>query len=208
MGTGVYIDGFNLYYGALKGSPYKWLNLEALSKTLLPQENITRVCYFTAKINGEKDRYAPQRQQTYLHALATLSVVRIHLGVFKSQPTLMPVFPPPRSGPELVRVLKTEEKGSDVNLGCNALLDAIKGKVDTVIIVSNDSDLLEPVRLIKRETSARVAVINPHAAHHRSKELSRWADFSKQLKESHLRSSLFPNVITHLGRQICKPKGW
>ena len=24
----VYIDGFNLFYGMLKGTPYKWLDLE------------------------------------------------------------------------------------------------------------------------------------------------------------------------------------
>ena len=32
----VYVDGFNLYYGALKGSPYKWLDVDALFRTLLP----------------------------------------------------------------------------------------------------------------------------------------------------------------------------
>jgi hypothetical protein len=27
MRTSIYIDGFNLYYGAVKDTPYKWLNL-------------------------------------------------------------------------------------------------------------------------------------------------------------------------------------
>ena len=35
--THVYIDGFNLYYGALKGTPYKWLDLEALCRKLMPR---------------------------------------------------------------------------------------------------------------------------------------------------------------------------
>jgi len=26
--TVIYIDGFNLYYGALRGTPYKWLDIE------------------------------------------------------------------------------------------------------------------------------------------------------------------------------------
>jgi hypothetical protein len=26
MRTWEYVDGFNLYYGAVKGTPYKWLN--------------------------------------------------------------------------------------------------------------------------------------------------------------------------------------
>lgn len=34
--TFVYIDVFNLYYRALKGTPHKWLDIEALSRTALP----------------------------------------------------------------------------------------------------------------------------------------------------------------------------
>ena len=32
----VYIDGFNLYYGAVKDSPYRWLDLGALCAHMLP----------------------------------------------------------------------------------------------------------------------------------------------------------------------------
>ena len=31
----IYVDGFNLFYRALKGTPHKWLNLAALAKRLL-----------------------------------------------------------------------------------------------------------------------------------------------------------------------------
>lgn len=37
MKTIVYVDGFNLYYGALKGTRYKWLNLWQLCHLLLLQ---------------------------------------------------------------------------------------------------------------------------------------------------------------------------
>lgn len=33
--TRVYVDGFNLYYGCLKGTPWKWLNLVALFERVL-----------------------------------------------------------------------------------------------------------------------------------------------------------------------------
>jgi hypothetical protein len=36
----VYIDGFNLYYGALKRTPYKWLDLALLARTLLPTDTV------------------------------------------------------------------------------------------------------------------------------------------------------------------------
>ena len=38
----VYVDGFSLYYAALKGTPYKWLNLRRLSRLLLPRDRIHR----------------------------------------------------------------------------------------------------------------------------------------------------------------------
>ncbi len=48
----VYVDGFNLYYGAyygaLRNKPYRWLDLYALFTKLLPAYEINRIRYFTA----------------------------------------------------------------------------------------------------------------------------------------------------------------
>jgi hypothetical protein len=44
----VYIDGFNLYYGAVKSSPFKWLDLAALCHRMLPADHIQSIKYFTA----------------------------------------------------------------------------------------------------------------------------------------------------------------
>jgi len=43
MNTYVYVDGFNLYYGALRKTPYNWLDILALCKALLPTNNILRI---------------------------------------------------------------------------------------------------------------------------------------------------------------------
>jgi hypothetical protein len=68
--TNVYTDGFNLFYGSLKGSRYKWLDLDALSRHLLPKDEINRIRYFTAKVSArEGDPQLPVRQETYLRAL-------------------------------------------------------------------------------------------------------------------------------------------
>ena len=48
----MYIDGFNLFYGALKGSRYEWLDLEALCRHLLPKDSINRIRYFTARVSA------------------------------------------------------------------------------------------------------------------------------------------------------------
>lgn len=79
MVTIAYVDGFNLYYGALRGSPHKWLDLEALSRRLLPKDEIRLVRYFTARITARPDDpQQAQRQETYLRALRTLPGVQIH----------------------------------------------------------------------------------------------------------------------------------
>ena len=47
--TIVYIDGFNLYYRVVKGTPHKWLDIEAMSRAALPHTcTIERVNYYTA----------------------------------------------------------------------------------------------------------------------------------------------------------------
>jgi len=113
MRTNVYVDGFNLYYGAVKGTPYKWLNLEELCKLLLPNEDIHRIRYFTALVSGRpSDPQAPQRQQIYLRALSTLPRVTIHLGRFMAKTKQRPLV----NGTGYVWVHDTEEKGSDVNI--------------------------------------------------------------------------------------------
>lgn len=71
--TNIYADGFNLFYGALRNSPYRWLNLKSLCRLLLPRNVIGQVKYFTAFVSARpSDPHQPVRQQLYLRALATL----------------------------------------------------------------------------------------------------------------------------------------
>ena len=48
----VYVDGFNLYYGCLKGTEYRWLDLGAFCQKLIPSNPINRIRYFTARISA------------------------------------------------------------------------------------------------------------------------------------------------------------
>lgn len=136
--TFVYIDGFNLYYRAVRGTPHKWLDIAALSAASLPPTCvIQRVNYYTAHISGRLDPSAPARQHAYLRALATLPSVAIHYGKFmvtQKWAGLVPPpdFRPPAPGPlgfapVVAYVWKTEEKGSDVNLGVHLVRDAYTG---------------------------------------------------------------------------------
>ncbi len=62
----VYVDGLNLYYGALRNTPYKWLNLREMCRFLLPADRIEKINYFTAIVNARPhEPDAPTRQQIY-----------------------------------------------------------------------------------------------------------------------------------------------
>src|SRR5579862_5777144 len=61
-----YIYGFNLYNGALKGTPYKWLNLQTFSQNLRPADQVSKVKFFTAQVDRRfNDPQQPARQRLY-----------------------------------------------------------------------------------------------------------------------------------------------
>ncbi|MDP3617709.1 MAG: hypothetical protein Q8R49_07850 [Rhodoferax sp.] len=81
--TNIYVDGFNLYYGALRKTPYRWVNLNALFQFLLPNSAIQEIKYFTALVSARpNDLTQPLRQQLYLRALATVPNISVHRGHF------------------------------------------------------------------------------------------------------------------------------
>jgi hypothetical protein len=47
--TIIYIDGFNLYYGAVKGTPHKWLNLQRYFEMIRQNDDVVAIKYFTAR---------------------------------------------------------------------------------------------------------------------------------------------------------------
>jgi hypothetical protein len=83
--TIVYIDGFNFYYGQLRGTPYKWLNLTKLFNSLLSEENnLIKIKYFTTRVSASNhDPLIAHRQNAYLRALEVCCPeVETFLGIF------------------------------------------------------------------------------------------------------------------------------
>lgn len=51
-----YIDGFNLYYGAVKGDPpLKWLDVQAMCEAVLRNHDVAAVRYYTARVTDRSD---------------------------------------------------------------------------------------------------------------------------------------------------------
>lgn len=206
MRTIVYVDGFNLYYRAVKDTCWKWLDLLALFRTVLGSRyEIIGIKYFTARVRHEpRDPSKPQRQDAYLRALAAYCrPITFHYGHFQTHRVRAPLANP-RPGHRTIEILKTEEKGTDVNLAAHLLHDAWRDAYECAVIVSNDGDLAEAIRLAKTRPSTRIGIANP--ARSTSMALRAQADFVRQIRRSALRSSQLPNPIP--GTNITKPSAW
>lgn len=207
--TIVYVDGFNLYYRAVKGTAYKWLDLAALARDALrPTNNIVKIRYFTAMVSGKRDPEMPQRQQTYLRALKSIPTVEIHKGRFLVTRKWAALADPPphmfRPVPATVSLEKTEEKGSDVNLASWLVRDAFKNEFDVAVVVSNDTDLVEPIRMVTQEVGKPVGLLCPTTAPARS--LATVATFCRFLTPGRLAAAQFPDHIA--GTTIRRPDAW
>jgi uncharacterized LabA/DUF88 family protein len=206
--TFIYVDGFNLYYGAVKDTALKWLNIRRLCELLLPGYSIQRIKYFTARVSARRDDpQKPTRQQIYLRALRTIPGLEIIYGSFLSHDVVMPLAEPSPGGPRFARVTRTEEKGSDVNIATHLVHDAYQRNFEVAVLVTNDSDLLEPIRIVRHELSLPVGILNPHR-HTPSQVLTRHASFIKQIREGPLRASQFPSTLRDPKGEFQKPRGW
>ena len=257
MQVRVYVDGFNLYYGAVKGTSYKWLNLVELARQLVPAGYVVdKLKYFTARVSGVSNKKAPARQQAFLTALHTLPEVEVHMGSFLAKtvwrpltnlpvagraihtpavvalpagdhrvarlpaPQTLPVksYPPASTGKKkrrritpplhdavIAEVHSMEEKGSDVNLAVHLLNDAWKGLFDYAVVISNDTDLVEPIRMVTTERGKPVMVVCP-GRWSMAPKLRNVASHVRHIHSAMLRVAQFPPLIP--GTTISKPQGW
>lgn len=110
MRVGVYIDGFNLYYGGrgLCGqgvSGWRWLDVRALATRLVANHSrwsgatIERVVYCTAVISGADNPVGNREQDAYLRALRRSQTAdRIELGNYVHRIARAPLATPDRNG--------------------------------------------------------------------------------------------------------------
>ena len=207
MRVRVYIDGFNLYYRRLRNSRVKWIDLKKLSSQLIqPDDRIDAIRYFTADVSPRAgDLSAPKRQQTYFRALKTIPELSIHKGKFLSKTIHRPLV---GNEGQYAHVRDTEEKGSDVNLASHLLMDAFCDTYDIALVLSQDSDLLEPIRMVSQELNKMVIIgwMDNTLPGKRHKQVS---SFVRHITEPMLLRSEFPNpVIGRGGARLFRPNEW
>jgi len=216
MKLSVYVDAFNLYYGSLFGTAYKWLNLLDFVQASFPGHQINRIRYFTARVKARPhDPEQPMRQETYFRALRTLPNLTIHQGHYLEKPVRMPLFPVPASGAQIVQVLKSEEKGSDVNIATYLLVDGFENEYEGAVVVSNDSDLAEPIRLVRTKLRRRIFVLHPCSRGSRSPSIElrkavglRSGAPALVVNPALLAAHQFPPTLTDATGVFHKPAKW
>jgi hypothetical protein len=207
MRVRVYVDGFNLYYRALRKTEFKWLDPLALARILLdPDDTIDCIRYFTARISSRSgDPGAPARQQAYLSALQTIPQINIHYGRFIAKTKVRPLV---EDISTYVEVHDTEEKGSDVNLATYLVHDGWSDLYDAALVMSQDTDLCEPIRLVRDDLQRRVGIAWLDGREP-GRRLRSVASFIRHVTPARLAAAQLPDpIMGNRGHLIRRPEGW
>ena len=211
-----YIDGYNLYYGLLKGTPYKWLDLVAFVKWFLrPDQQVVGIKYFTAPIKTyPHDADAVDRQKVYLQALSAMPLITIVQGFYAKNKTLAPVVEHRCRTCDVVingyvPVVKLEEKRSDVNFSVAVMLDAFQNMADSFFLFTGDTDQVGTIEAVRGKLGKRVCVFNPHESF--SVNLKMAASYYQNIPRDLPAQCQLPDTIPYGKRNdrfIHRPPAW
>ena len=196
-----YVDGFNLYYGIKTSgfNNFKWLYINALAHKLIKSnQKIVEINYFTSRVRNAPDK--EKRQITYIEALAHYSGINIYYG--KYQPNVITCYNCGHS------YSSPNEKMTDVNIAVKMLIDAFQNRFDTAVLISGDSDLVPPIREIKKYfKDKKVIVAFPPKRHNIS--ISKIAHGSFIIGRKKLKDSQLPDeIIKPDGYKLLRPVEW
>lgn len=228
--TRVYIDGYNLYYGCLKNSPHKWLDVRALIERILPSILFEQngepvrytlqppaVKYFTAPILTAFARSddSVSCQHHYHTALCAHlgDALEIIKGYHDAKPARAYAWEESKAPREcaMIEIWKLEEKQSDVALALNAFSDAVRHDVDQIIAVTNDSDFAPAMKMIRQHTQAIVGLIVPtrQKTNHVNAELDKHAHWTRtHIRDEEFAHSQLPAMIRLKHKTVHKPLSW
>lgn len=224
MKTIFYVDGYNLYYGCLKHSAYKWLDLKVLlHEQILRQQNpsseLLHINYFTAPILARvasRGHQAVNAQSAYLRALQyhLKDQIRIINGYYHLEKGHLPVYKQPLDKQDRTSVWRLEEKQTDVNIALEAYRDAIKGRADQLVFVTSDTDIAPALRMIREDLgdSIRIGIIFPvgeSSKRSANKQLSESADWTRTyIRNDELAASGLPDLVPTNKKPAIKPEYW
>lgn len=183
-----FVDGFNLYHAIsdLRRPELKWVSLRSLMGCFLDpaRHELGNIFYFSAFVHWNTGKQA--RHQAYVNALKAEGVIPV-MGRFKDKPVTCRSCGNHWNSPE--------EKQTDVNLALWLVREAFRSKYDEAFLVTQDSDLVPAVSLVKEmPRSRRIKLVGPPGRPH-SKELFKACDGQTKIKTIHIERSLLPTEV-------------
>jgi uncharacterized LabA/DUF88 family protein len=155
--------------------------------------------YFTARISSA-DPGKQRRQVNYLEALSTLKNFQIYYGHYLSKPVTC--FKCKN------RWNNYEEKMTDVNIATELLMDAVADKFDVALIISGDSDLVPPLRVLRKDYPHKRTVV-AFPPNRESAQLKNFVNGYFMIGEAKFRNSQFPDRVTKPdGFVLNRPMEW
>lgn len=129
----VFIDGANLLHGIMQDFDRINIDFESLVAKLLAGRSLTRVYYYTALPDQQRDPERYTKQQKFINALQRKPYFSVVLGRLEQRPGGVYV-----------------EKGVDIALAIDLLDLAYHNTYETAIIISGDGDFSNAVKIIQR----------------------------------------------------------
>jgi len=209
----VYVDGFNFYYSLkrmIEADPnwkkkFYWIDfVKFFDHFIGDNQTLQKVVYFTTPpINHQKSI----KQGILLRAnrLMNGSRFEVILGKFYEKTLICPVCNSSYTVPE--------EKRTDVNISVQMLRDCALNKVDTLFLVSADSDIVPPLKLIKKDHPDKIVnvIFPPKSFSHDLNNIAKNNKGKVILLKYHkpkFQSSIMPDTITIYGKSITIPQEW
>lgn len=222
--TRVYIDGYNLFYGCLKHSDDKWIDIYHLFATHIihqqnPESIVDKVYFFTADIKSKistQGLLAQKAQQSYHRALLKMHPERIEIikGYYALEKGNLLKYKTPPDKNDRVEVWRLEEKQTDVNITLTAYRDALKSEAEQIVFVSNDTDLEPALKALREDMGDTIiiGIVIPIRANSRrppNQKLSKYADWTRSyITDEELANSQLPDKIPTSKKPILKPEYW
>ncbi|MBL4630458.1 MAG: NYN domain-containing protein [Paraglaciecola sp.] len=230
MKTRIYIDGYNLYYGCLKRTPYKWLDLcKLFFNHILPSSsyqphsyNDLSIKYFTADIVGKAamSEDSLKDQQTYHRALkfnakeTQFDIIKGYYAINQTRAFKVDENAPnkPPNECEYVDIWRLEEKQTDVNIAVESLFDVMTDdSLEQIVFVTNDTDLASVLEKIRSLNKVKIGLVIPTLDGVRmpNEKLYKFSDWTrKNILEDELRASQLPRSIEGGRKAAIKPISW
>jgi uncharacterized LabA/DUF88 family protein len=223
VNTIVYIDGYNLFYGRLKHTQYKWLNLfllfdQYILKPQNPRSKLLSVKFYTANIQtkfASQGAQAGIAQQRYHQALLSPRTppVEIIKGNYASSKATPLRYKQPPDKNDRVETWKLEEKQTDVNIALDIYRDACLENIEQIVLCTSDTDIVPALQYIKTDfPNITIGIVFPRVQKDRRAITKSLADnahwIRRSITDAELAASQFPDRVATNKKPVDKPSYW